>query len=50
VELEALEKAIQAYSDPAIAFDFENSRKLEFPTVREQRHIHANLWPAILCA
>jgi hypothetical protein len=39
-----LEKAIEAYSYPFVAFDFENGCELKFPTMRDlERHIQTNL-------
>lgn len=42
--LTVLERAIDAYSYPFVAFDFENDCELKFPTIRVlDRHIQTNL-------
>jgi hypothetical protein len=42
--LAVLERAIDAYSYPFVAFDFENDCELKFPTIRDlERHIQTNL-------
>ncbi len=42
--LSVVERAIEAYSYPFVAFDFENGCELKFPTMRDlERHIQTNL-------
>jgi cyclic pyranopterin phosphate synthase len=42
--LAVLERAMEAYSYPVVAFDFENDRELKFPTMRDlECHIQTNL-------
>jgi len=42
--LTVLERAIEAYSYPFVAFDFENACELKFPTIQDlERHIRAGL-------